>query len=255
MTDSRVWYYAKGNQKVGPLQRVDLEKLVSDRTIGTETLVWAEGMSTWEFAKKHFYFLPSSPPNLPAESDISSHVPGVGSAAVNPSGEVSHLFTSEQLGNDDLYVHAPRRSFGEAISVCFRKYATFMGRASRSEFWFFFLFAILVSVAAMVVDTTMLRYDFEEYGQTQALTDLTLLLPGQAVAWRRLHDTNRSGWWVGGFWLGILVLAVIFTGTFSAYDTTVGLLLPIAGFALTAYVLLLFVFMCQKGNTKQNRYG
>ncbi len=75
-------------------------------------------------------------------------------------------------------------NFGQAISVCLSKYATFTGRASRPEFWWFFLFQILVSVAASMLGDTI-----------AALVSLGLLLPALAVGTRRLHDIGKSGWW------------------------------------------------------------
>ena len=75
-------------------------------------------------------------------------------------------------------------NFGQAISACLSKYATFSGRAPRPEFWWFFLFQILVSVAASMVSDTI-----------AGLTSLALLLPALAVGTRRLHDIGKSGWW------------------------------------------------------------
>ena len=75
-------------------------------------------------------------------------------------------------------------NFGQAISTCLSKYATFSGRASRSEFWWFSLFQILVLAAAATVSDTL-------YG----LAALGLLLPIIAVSTRRLHDIGRTGWW------------------------------------------------------------
>ena len=81
-------------------------------------------------------------------------------------------------------------TFTEAIRVVLSKYATFSGRAQRSEYWWFALFAWLVTIAALIVDgildTTYL---------VQVLAVLALLLPSIAVTIRRLHDTGRSGWW------------------------------------------------------------
>ena len=74
-------------------------------------------------------------------------------------------------------------SFGESISTCFTKYADFNGRATRSEFWWWVLFVFLASVAAGIVSQAV-----------SALFSLATLLPGLAVGARRLHDTNRSGW-------------------------------------------------------------
>ena len=75
-------------------------------------------------------------------------------------------------------------TFQESIKVCFAKYADFTGRASRSEYWWFVLFIVLVSAAASYVSPTL-----------SALFSLGTLLPAIAAATRRLHDTNRSGWW------------------------------------------------------------
>lgn len=76
-------------------------------------------------------------------------------------------------------------TFGESISTCFAKYATFEGRASRSEYWWFFLFTLLASVASSIVSETL-----------SALFSLGVLLPSLAVGARRLHDINRSGWFL-----------------------------------------------------------
>ncbi|MES2687237.1 MAG: DUF805 domain-containing protein [Pseudomonadota bacterium] len=75
-------------------------------------------------------------------------------------------------------------NFGQAISTCFSKYATFSGRASRPEFWWFFLFQILVSIAASMFGDVI-----------NGLVGLALLLPALAVGARRLHDIGKSGWW------------------------------------------------------------
>jgi uncharacterized membrane protein YhaH (DUF805 family) len=75
-------------------------------------------------------------------------------------------------------------TFQESIKVCFSKYADFSGRASRSEYWWFFLFVFLVGAACSMVSQVL-----------AGLFYLGTLLPSIAAATRRLHDTNRSGWW------------------------------------------------------------
>ncbi|CAN5553844.1 DUF805 domain-containing protein [soil metagenome] len=88
-------------------------------------------------------------------------------------------------------------NFGQAISSCLSNYATFSGRASRSEFWWFFLFQVLLSIAASMISDKL-----------NGLASLALLLPALAVGARRLHDIGRSGWWqllmISG--IGFLVL-------------------------------------------------
>nr|WP_295769502.1 DUF805 domain-containing protein [Rhodoferax sp.] len=75
-------------------------------------------------------------------------------------------------------------TFQESVKVCFSKYVDFGGRATRSEYWWFFLFIVLVSLAASLVSNML-----------SGLFSLATLLPSIAAATRRLHDTNRSGWW------------------------------------------------------------
>lgn len=77
-----------------------------------------------------------------------------------------------------------------------KKYATFKGRASRSEYWFFTLFTVLISIALMVVDIFTGSFDETAgMGVLSGIYTLAVLLPSLAVLVRRLHDTNRSGWW------------------------------------------------------------
>ena len=75
-------------------------------------------------------------------------------------------------------------NFGQAISICLFKYATFSNRASRPEFWWFAVFQFLVSAAAGLLGETV-----------NYLVLIGLLLPALAVDTRRLHDIGKSGWW------------------------------------------------------------
>jgi uncharacterized membrane protein YhaH (DUF805 family) len=72
----------------------------------------------------------------------------------------------------------------DAVKVCFAKYADFNGRATRTEYWWFFLACLLGSVAASLIALRVYE-----------LFSVVTLLPMIAVGARRLHDTNRSGWW------------------------------------------------------------
>jgi len=76
-------------------------------------------------------------------------------------------------------------TFGESVKTCFAKYATFEGRASRSEYWWWVLFTIIASAMLGVISSML-----------AAVFSLATLLPYLAVGVRRLHDTDRSGWWL-----------------------------------------------------------
>jgi uncharacterized membrane protein YhaH (DUF805 family) len=81
-------------------------------------------------------------------------------------------------------------SFGEAVSDGFSKYVTFSGRSSRSAYWWWILFYVLVIIAVSIIDAAI---------KTPVLAFLVYVvffLPNLAVLIRRLHDTDRSGWWV-----------------------------------------------------------
>lgn len=89
--------------------------------------------------------------------------------------------------------------FGTAISSVFSKYATFSGRARRSEYWYWVLFTFLVGIVAAVADRGLglqiAKDSALQYGWISVVVGLALLLPTLAVTFRRLHDTGRSGWW------------------------------------------------------------
>lgn len=74
--------------------------------------------------------------------------------------------------------------FGGAIKSVFSKYATFTGRARRSEFWYWYLFTFIVGCVLGWIP--VLGW----------LVSIALIIPNLAVGARRLHDTNRSGWWL-----------------------------------------------------------
>ena len=91
----------------------------------------------------------------------------------------------------------------EAVKAVFSKYATFEGRARRSEYWWFVLFSFIIAVVLNLISPGLLG----------GIWSLAMLLPSLAVGARRLHDIARSGWWLLiGFipLIGLIVLIVFF---------------------------------------------
>ncbi|SRR5690554_6324596 len=82
-------------------------------------------------------------------------------------------------------------NFKVAVVTCLRKYAHFQGRASRSEFWWFYLFTVIV----MSVASLLSRLIGDPNDLLGGVTTFALLLPSLAAGCRRLHDIGRSGWW------------------------------------------------------------
>ena len=113
--------------------------------------------------------------------------------------------------------------FFEAISSGFNNYANFRTRAIRSEYWFWTLFVILLSIVANVVD--LIVFSSTGYGPLSMILFLGVFLPGLAVSIRRLHDGDRSGWW----------MLLIF--------------IPLIG------AIVLLVWFCTRGTMGPNRYG
>jgi uncharacterized membrane protein YhaH (DUF805 family) len=89
-------------------------------------------------------------------------------------------------------------SFQDAVRVCLtQKYVDFSGRARRSEYWYFALFVVIVSVVAGIIDGILgTRDTISNTGLVGGIASLALLLPNLGVGVRRLHDTGRSGWWL-----------------------------------------------------------
>ena len=86
-------------------------------------------------------------------------------------------------------------TFIQAVQSGFRRYAKFPGRATRSEFWFWVLFTVVGGVVGEVLDLLVFGYHSINFAPITELFWLGTLLPSFAVMVRRLHDTDRSGWW------------------------------------------------------------
>lgn len=109
--------------------------------------------------------------------------------------------------------------FGQAISSGFSNYVNFSGRACRSEFWFWALFVSIGVAVTMAIDNVIGMFI------TYPIFGLAMFLPGLAVTVRRLHDTDRSGWFI---LLGLI---------------------PLVG------AIILLIWYCTKGTDGPNRFG
>ena len=112
--------------------------------------------------------------------------------------------------------------FGDAISSVLKNYATFSGRAPRSEYWYWAFFILILSIVPMAIDTML--FSESGYSPVGLLVSLGLLIPNISVAVRRLHDIDRTGWW---FLIAFTIIGII----------------------------LLIVWACTKGTDGTNGYG
>lgn len=108
----------------------------------------------------------------------------------------------------------------------FTKYAQFSGRSRRKEFWLFYLLITIATIVLTFIDISIGSFDaVSGFGLLSGIFTLAIIVPSLAVSVRRLHDTDRSGWW--------LLLSII----------------PLLG------TIVLVVFWCLKGTQGQNEYG
>ena len=196
MVDTEQWFYNAGTDSKGSFSRDQMTALIDAGVIQPQTLVWTAAMANWERLDR-----------TPLRANL--RVPGV--PPMPPSYASTPAFESAGVG------------FGEAIKICLTSYATFRGVASRSEFWYFVLFSALAGLATALLDAILFGADGEISPLNTALS-LALILPQLAVGCRRLHDTDRSGWWQ------------LFA------------LVPLVG------TITVIVFWCQKGTPDRNRF-
>ncbi|MDA8579749.1 DUF805 domain-containing protein [Pontimonas sp.] len=121
--------------------------------------------------------------------------------------------------------------FAQAVKSFWSHYATFKGRARRSEYWFIQLFLVATNLAAAVIDFVLMNGDIERFiangggGIVGLVWILATIVPALAVLVRRLHDTGKTGWWV------------------------------LLGFVPLAGGIVLLVFTVQQSETADNAYG
>lgn len=188
----RQWYYTMDGNRHGPVADSPFRSLASSGAIPQTALVWSDGMPEW---------IPLS----------ASHLSGL--APQMPSAPPPMVDTRSGPGRP--------MDFGTAIQSCFANYVGFSGRASRSEMWFFALFYLLALLLAVFLDAVL----FGSIGPFYVICSLALCLPLLAVQIRRLHDIDRSGWW-------ILISAV-----------------PLIG------VIILLIFFCTEAKPGPNRFS
>jgi len=146
-------------------------------------------------------------------------------------------------------------TFTNSVSTCFKKYYTFSGRALRSEYWWFQVFAILGSIVLGVVDSIVFGGSYTDTGVLGTIFSLAIIIPTISVTCRRLHDINRSGWWQIGW---VLVLLLGYLAIFGLIMTTAsfgGVLVLVFVVLIGAGVLWPLYWLASSGTEGNNEYG
>ena len=150
------YYIIYNGQQVGLMPK---EQLVA-YGLNPSSKVWCEGMPNWADAS---IVADLQPLLYPQQPTMPPH----------PGGYQQPPYNAQPANN-----YSQEIGFGDAIKICFNKFADFEGRARRSEFWWWYLFTVLIGWIPYI----------------GWLASLVFLIPSWAVGARRLHDTGRSGW-------------------------------------------------------------
>jgi len=159
--------------------------------------------------------------------------------------------------------------FLTAVKTCFRKYFKFSGRARRSEFWYWVLFIFIAGIVLGIMDNVIFGADLagDDFQPISAIFTLVTFIPGLAVSWRRLHDINRSGWWIGGGYLAIALYTLVILGSALSIGGTadagglelapllIAVLSIIFGLGIVIWAIAVLVFFCTDTKAGMNRYG
>jgi len=165
-----------------------------------------------------------------ADNDRFCPACGESVAPANPfaAGNNIESASTQYYGSSDDAPEIP--GFGRAIQICFKKYATFKGRASRSEYWYWTLFTTIINV--VLQGLMIAQPDAPAFKGIALIVGLGTLLPGLAVWVRRFHDIGKSGW------LNLLFFILLFV--------------PLVN--LVAIIISL-IFLVRKSDEGPNKYG
>ncbi len=154
------YFIIVNGQQVGPMPK---EQLVNYGLCPTSK-VWCEGMPNWADA--------STVPDL--QSILYPQQP----PTPQPPHQGGYQQPQPPYGGAPSYNQPQEIGFGDAIKICFNKFADFEGRGRRSEFWWWYLFTVLVGMVPYI----------------GWIASIVFIIPSLAAGARRLHDTGRSGW-------------------------------------------------------------
>lgn len=207
---------------------------------------------------------------------------------MEPLNEMNPVADQDPMNETVPPMGRPRLTFKQAVGACISKYADFTGRSRRSEYWWFWLFSLLLmaiplialSVVALVFEGTLPVDPDHVSATTQALDGIILVamglmvlflgIPSLAVQTRRLHDTGHSGWWLVAeivasvaFSIAELVVLGGAAGRTSVYNinqafnvSTIGALVMLLLYLVqVGLCIAIFIFCFIDSQRGENEYG
>ena len=236
------------NQQLGPFE---VHQLLANG-LTPDTLVWCSGMNGWQMAKNvpelSVLFAAQQPQYQQPQYQQPQYDGGYQQPQYGGYQQPQYGYADPQQAASDnhlaMYGERPQIDFGESIKICFNKFADFTGRARRSEFWWFYLFNMLLS-------------------SFTCIGGFVTLIPMMAVTVRRLHDTGHSAWW---YFIPTL-LSIIYSCTFLPLllwglsrgkegPITVGFIALIIFLLISLYYgIMLLIYCCRDSDPDENEYG
>ena len=140
-----------------------------------------------------------------------------------------------------------------------KKFAVITGRAPRAPYWWFYLATVVVQIPLTIVDEAI-----GNWSPLSTLFSLATFIPWLAVTVRRLHDTNRSGWWLLALFLPLVAVgfaaaaavgATLSGGTAPEPTGSMLVMMIVAVVAMLIIGITMFVFMVSEGTHGPNDYG
>ena len=156
-------------------------------------------------------------------SDSAGTTYGSGTASYGTAPENAAVYAAGTAGS---FTIVPKPSFIEAVTTCFKKYATFSGRARRSEYWYFALFIVICQALLSAIGNAILGVpDDGGTNILQTIFNFAVLIPQISVFWRRMHDIGKKGTW---FFLALI---------------------PVIGW------IIILIWECKDSEPGENEYG
>ena len=142
-------------------------------------------------------------------------------------------------------------NFLQSIKTCFRKYANFKGRAMRSEFWWFQLLIVTMTIVTLTIDNLLFGYTLDDAATPSVVIfAIGFVVPTASVMARRLHDIGWSGWVQLPGFLSYVAYLDIWLADFSV--SPLGSKLIVAG---SLYGAVLAFILIKDSQPKTNKYG
>lgn len=252
MNTTNYYYLDDARKPCGPLSHEELLELHAKGTLSGEVMVAAVGGDKWR----------------PLSALLTPNDDKKGGVGACPSCETELTLTGGEL--PELCPNCGKRlrpadfSFGACVQSAFAQYASFKGRSTRSEYWWFCLFNFIVSFAIGLVLGVM-RVSEVTINSISILYSLATLLPGLAVGVRRLHDIGRSGFWLlipVAIYITMIVcgaglyFSVVATGSINSPASIALLgLLGVLFLALIGFCILFLVWLLTDSQRGPNKYG